>query len=49
MEGKVYYSNDEYFKDYPEDYDSFVDDMAQMAYLGEVIDYPEDWDLGLPH
>lgn len=40
--------NDEYFALYPEDYDTYVDDMAKMLYYDEVLDYPEDWSLGKP-
>jgi len=38
-----YQSNEEYFKDHPEEEATFYDDMAKFYCVGEIIDYPEDW------
>lgn len=28
---------------YPDEYNDYVDDMAEMAHDDEILDYPEDW------
>ena len=28
---------------YPEEYDAYVDDMAELAHYDDVIEMPEDW------
>ena len=41
-EDKKYTCLAEYFADYPEDEDTFYDDMAEM-HNDEPVDYPENW------
>lgn len=36
-------SLEEFAEKYPDEYNAYIDDMAEM--YNEVVDYPEDWDL----
>ena len=38
-----YTTLEEYFEEHPEEYDDFVEDMAEQAYCDEIAEYPEDW------
>ena len=36
---------DDYFADHPEEYDDYVDDMAELYGHEDPVDYPEDWQV----
>lgn len=40
-----YTSREEYFEDYPDEEEEFIEEMAQWEAEKEIIDYPEDWTM----
>jgi len=40
-----YHSNEEYFRDHPDEEAAYYDDMAALFHVDEIIEYPEDWVL----
>ena len=34
---------EQYFAEHPEEEDEFIDEMARLSNVGEILEYPEDW------
>lgn len=38
-----YNSLEEYFADHPDEEEEFIEEMARLSYVDEILELPEDW------
>lgn len=43
VEEPVVIDLDEYFAEHPDEENEFIDEMARLSNVDEVLEYPEDW------